>query len=247
MILQSKKSRLLLILSAIFITSAITAELISSKLFQVHLKIGSLDLGTYVSIVGILPWPIVFLTTDIVNEFYGRKVVRFISILTAVMIGYCFFIVTASMAPSAFTGDPAGTIPGVANDLQFNAVFGQSKWIIVGSISAFIISQLIDSGIFWFLKKRTGEKYIWLRSTGSTVISQLIDSFVVLFIAFVIPGIFTMEQFWITAFTNYVLKLLIAVGLTPFIYLFHWIVSNYLGKEAAHVQEEKVAEESLKQ
>jgi uncharacterized integral membrane protein (TIGR00697 family) len=244
MILQSKKSRLLLILSAIFITSAITAELISSKLFQVHLKLGSLDFGTYVSIVGILPWPIVFLTTDIVNEFFGKKVVRFISILTAVMIGYCFFIVSASMQPHAFTGIPEGTIHGVANDTQFNAVFGQSKWIIVGSISAFIISQLVDNWVFWFFKKRTGAKFIWLRSTGSTVISQLIDSFVVLFIAFVIPGIFTMEQFWITAITNYVLKLLIAVGLTPFIYLFHWIVEKYLGEEAAHIQEEKVAEES---
>jgi uncharacterized integral membrane protein (TIGR00697 family) len=246
MILQSKKSRLLLILSAIFITSAITAELISSKLFQVHLKIGSLDLGTYTSIIGILPWPIVFLTTDIVNEFYGRKVVRFISILTAAMIAYCFFIVTAGMQPHAFTGNPEGTIPGVANDTQFNAVFGQSKWIIVGSICAFIISQLVDSGIFWILKKRTGEKFIWLRSTGSTVISQLIDSFVVLFIAFVIPGILTMSQFWATAFTNYVLKLLIAIGLTPLIYLGHFLVKKYLGKEAAEQQEEKVMEESLK-
>lgn len=244
MILRSKRTRLLLILSAIFITSAITAELISSKLFQVHLAVGPLDLGTYVSIVGILPWPVVFLATDVVNEFYGRAVVRKISIITAFMIAYCFLIVYISMQPGAFTGDPAGTIPGVANDEQFNAVFGQSLWIITGSITAFIVSQLVDSFIFWVLKKRTGHRFIWLRSTGSTVVSQLIDTFIVLFIAFVIPGKFSMEQFWSTGATNYVFKLLIAVGLTPLIYLTHWIVKKYLGAEAEQM-EEISAKESL--
>ena len=243
--LQSKKIRLLLILIAVFITSAVTAELISSKLFQVHLKIGSLDLGIYTSIIGILPWPIVFLTTDIINEFFGIKVVRFVSILTAVMISYCFVIVSVSMLPHAFTGLPVGSIAGVANDVQFNAVFGQSKWIIVGSITAFIVSQFIDASVFRFFKNKTGEKYIWLRSTGSTVVSQLIDTFVVLYVAFVIPGIFSMEQFWLTALTNYVLKLLIAVGLTPFIYFSHSVVKKYLGKEFAHIQEEKASKESL--
>lgn len=159
------------------------------------MKIGSLDLGIYTSIIGILPWPIVFLTTDIINEFFGIKVVRFVSILTAVMISYCFVIVSVSMLPHAFTGLPVGSIAGVANDVQFNAVFGQSKWIIVGSITAFIVSQFIDASVFRYFKNKTGEKYIWLRSTGSTVVSQLIDTFVVLYVAFVIPGIFRWNSF----------------------------------------------------
>lgn len=246
-----KRTRLLLILTGIFITCAITAELISSKLFMTHIRIGDLDLGTYVSIIGILPWPIVFLTTDTMNEFYGPKIVRSVSIITCFMIGLCFIIVYFAMMPEAFVPPPPDPLPpgwkrSVANDAEFNMVFGQSRWIIAGSITAFLTSQLIDSFIFWFVRKRTGGKYIWLRSTGSTIISQLIDTFVVLFIAFVIPGTFTMEQFWKIGLTNYTFKLMIAVGLTPLIYLMHWLVKRYLGKDAS-VQEEQVAEEALKE
>ncbi|HTF03537.1 MAG TPA: queuosine precursor transporter [Bacteroidia bacterium] len=233
----NKPTRLLLVLVAVFITCAITAELTSSKLFVVPLQFGGLDLGTYVSIIGILPWPVVFLTTDIINEFYGRKILRLVSVITSCMIALCFVIVYAGMQPHAFTGDPAGSIPGVASDEHFNRVFGQSLWIIIGSITAFMVGQLVDSFVFWFVKKRTGGKYIWLRTTGSTVISQLIDSFVVLYIGFVVPGIFTMSQFWSTGATNYLLKLMIAIALTPLIYLFHWIVEKYLGEEKAHLLE----------
>lgn len=231
----NKPTRLLIVLIAVFITCAITAELISSKLFQIDLG----SMGTYVSIVGIFPWPVVFLTTDIINEFYGRKILRMVSVITAAMIAICFMIVYISMQPKAFV------VPGVADDAQFNAVFGQSMWIIAGSITAFFIGQLVDSFVFWFVKKRTGGKMIWLRSTGSTVISQLIDTFVVLFIGFVVPGIFTLKQFWSTGCTNYLFKLMIAVALTPLVYLFHWIVEKYLGEEKAHLlehQAEKVSE-----
>jgi hypothetical protein len=244
-----KRTRLLLILAGIFITSAITAELVSSKLFMVHIEIFGLNLGTYISIVGILPWPVVFLATDTVNEFYGPKIVRSLSIITAFMIGFCFLIVYIGMMPKAFVPDPPDPLPAgwrrtVANDQEFNQVFGQSQWIIAGSITAFIIGQLVDSFVFWFVRKRTGGKMIWLRATGSTLVSQLVDTFVVLYIAFVIPGAFDMKTFWMVGFTNYIFKLMIAVGLTPLIYLGHWIVEKYLGKEALLV-EEQVADEAL--
>lgn len=245
MITLSRKTKLLLILTGVFITSAITAELISSKLFVAHIHIGGWEIGSFVSIIGILPWPIVFLVTDTINEFYGPKIVRTISVITAFMIGFCFLIVYLAMMPHAFTGEPAGSIPNVVNDTQFNLVFGQSQWIIAGSITAFIIGQLVDSFVFWFFRKRTGGKLIWLRSTGSTVVSQLIDSFVVLYIAFVIPGKFTMSQFWHIGLTNYFFKLMIAIALTPLIYLGHYLVVKYLGKGPAHIQEETVAEEAL--
>lgn len=245
MILQNKRDRLFLVLAGIFITSAITAELISNKLFVVDLNFGGLNLGTYVSIVGILPWPVVFLATDIINEFYGRSVVRKLSIITCVMIAYAFLILRVAMRPHAFTGDPAGSIPGVANDEQFNIVFGQAGWIIAGSITAFIVSQLVDSFVFWFVRDRTGGKMIWLRATGSTLVSQLIDSFVVLYIGFVLPGKFTMSQFWSTGATNYIFKLMIALALTPLIYLFHYIVKLYLGAEVSHNQVRHSAQESL--
>lgn len=230
----NKPTRLLIVLIAVFITCAVTAELISSKLFEIDLG----SLGTYISIVGIFPWPVVFLTTDIINEFYGRKIVRMVSVITSVMIALCFVIVYIAMRPKAFA------VPGVATDEQFNAVFGQSMWIIAGSITAFFVGQLVDSFVFWFFKKRTGGKMIWLRTTGSTIISQLIDTFVVLFIGFVVPGIFSMAQFWSTGCTNYIFKLMIAVALTPLIYLFHWIVERYLGEEKAHLLEHAAEKES---
>lgn len=236
----SKPTRLLIVLIAVFITCAITAELISSKLFEIDLNFGGMNLGKYVSIIGILPWPVVFLTTDIINEFYGRKILRFVSVITSCMIALCFVIVYLGMQPKAFV------VPGVADDAQFNAVFGQSMWIIAGSITAFMVGQLVDSFVFWFFKKRTGGKYIWLRTTGSTIISQLIDSFVVLFIGFVVPGIFSMSQFWSTGATNYLLKLMIAVALTPLIYLFHWIVEKYLGDERALLMEQSAEKLSEK-
>src|ERR1044072_9971721 len=118
----NKPTRLLIVLVAVFITCAVTAELISSKLFQIDLGAA----GTYISIVGIFPWPVVFLTTDIINEFYGRKIVRMVSVITAAMIGLCFMIVYISMQPQAFV------VPGTVDDSQFNAVFGQSMWMIAG-------------------------------------------------------------------------------------------------------------------
>jgi uncharacterized integral membrane protein (TIGR00697 family) len=165
------------------------------------------------------------------------------------MIALCFVIVFIAMQPSAFVPSapvptPGGWKPGVANDDQFNTVFGQSLWIIIGSITAFIIGQLIDSFVFWSLRKRTGGKFIWLRSTGSTVISQLVDTFVVLYIGLVIPGTIKLADYWGMGMTNYLFKLMIAIALTPLIYLGHWLVEKYLGKEHAHILEEKVAEES---
>ena len=233
MILGPKKNNLLLILSAIFITSAITAELISNKVFELH--IFGLNLP---AVVGILPWPVVFLTTDIINEFYGRSVVRRISIITTVMIVFSWVLVYAAMQFHTVLERPT--------DDEFYNVFGQSKWIVAGSVVAFLISQFVDNWIFWFLRNKTGHRFIWLRSTGSTVVSQLIDSFVVLYIGFYLSGNPPKGHgFFETGFTNYGIKLLLAVLLTPLIYLGHYVIVKYLGDEHAHEQEKNVAEESL--
>ncbi|HEU4716363.1 MAG TPA: queuosine precursor transporter, partial [Bacteroidia bacterium] len=163
-----------------------------------------------------------------------------LSVLTCFMIAFAFLLVFSAMQFKTILKSPS--------DEEFNNVFGQSLWVIVGSIIAFLISQLVDNSVFWFFRKRTGEKMIWLRSTGSTVISQLIDSFIVLYIGFKLPGKLPADHgFWEIGLTNYVIKLLIAVALTPGIYLFHWFIVRYLGKEAAHVQEEQVVEESENQ
>jgi hypothetical protein len=214
--LQSKKETVYIILAGIFITNAVVAELIGGKLIQV---------GPYLMSVGILPWPIVFVTTDLINEYFGEKGVKKLSLITACLIAYTFIIIYAAMQIPAVAGD------GLISDNQFNGVFGQSLWIIVGSITAFMVSQLIDVTIFHFLKNKTGNKMIWLRSTGSTVISQLFDSFIVLGIAFWMTGKMTTEVFIASAFTGYFVKLIIAIALTPLIYLGHSIIEKYLHNE----------------
>lgn len=212
---QSKKDTVYVVLAGIFITNAVVAELIGGKL---------IDVGAAVMSIGILPWPIVFVTTDLINEYFGEKGVRRLSFITAGLIAYTFFILYFAMKI------PSTGISSVTTD-QFNAVFGQSQLIIVGSIIAFLASQLIDVTIFHFVKKRTGNKMIWLRSTGSTVISQFFDSFIVLGIAFWLPGIMDTKTYIISGLTGYTVKLIIAVGMTPFIYLGHYLIQKYIAKD----------------
>lgn len=228
--LNSKRDLVYIILAGIFITNAVVAELIGGKLIQI---------GPFIMSIGIIPWPIVFLTTDIINEYYGRKGVRKLSLITASLIAYAFVILFFSMRVKAAEGI------STVSDEQFTAVFGQSMWIIVGSIVAFLFSQMTDVFIFWLLRDKTGGKMLWLRSTGSTVISQLIDTFVVLGIAFWLPGKMTTKVFFNAALTGYTFKLLIAVALTPLIYIVHAAVDNYLGNEDAHTAIRQSAEESL--
>jgi queuosine precursor transporter len=213
---QSKKDTVYVLLAGIFITNAVVAELIGGKLIHV---------GSAVMSIGILPWPIVFITTDLINEYFGEKGVKKLSLITASLIAYCFILLYFALKIPAVKGE------NLITDAQFNGVFGQSMWIIVGSITAFLVSQLIDVSIFHFVKNRTGDKMIWLRSTGSTVISQLFDSFIVLGIAFWMTGKMTTEVYILSAFTGYFVKLIIAVLLTPLIYLGHYIIEKYIHSE----------------
>jgi uncharacterized integral membrane protein (TIGR00697 family) len=103
--------------------------------------------------------------------------------------------------------------------------------IIVGSIMAFLVSQLVDVYAFHYLRKLTGHKKLWLRATGSTVISQLIDSFVILFIAFYFLGNWTFGQVLSVGVVQYTYKIIMAVALTPLIYIFHYFIDRYLGKD----------------
>ena len=210
---QSKKDTVYVVLAGIFITNAVVAELIGGKLIYV---------GPYLMSIGILPWPIVFLTTDLINEYFGEKGVKKLSLITASLIAYCFVLLFFALRIPAVKG------ANLVTDAQFNGVFGQSMWIIVGSITAFLVSQLIDVSIFHFFKNKTGNKMIWLRSTGSTVISQFFDSFIVLGIAFWMTGKMTTDVYIASAFTGYFVKLIIAILLTPLIYLGHSLIEKYI-------------------
>jgi uncharacterized integral membrane protein (TIGR00697 family) len=226
-----KAARLWFILSAVLLTSAVVAELVSVKLFQVPFY-AWLGIETQFTLTtGALLWPLVFLATDSINEFFGRRAVRFVSWVTIAMIGWTFVITTASLSI------PAASFSPVQADV-FAQVFGQSGWIIVGSMTAFLIAQLIDVSIFHRIRRALHGRHIWARATGSTIVSQLVDSFVVIWIAFYLPTWFglpgvTMGDALNISLSSFAYKVGVAVALTPLIYLTHWLVELWLGQERA--------------
>src|SRR6266540_2999591 len=187
-----------------------------------------------------------FLTNAIVAELIGGKLI-FVGgpalrigplgpfKMSVAIIAYVYLIlVLTSLIPA----EPEG--PNGVDDASYNRVFGQSRWIIVGSILAFLTSQLIDVSIFHLVRQRTGKAFLWLRSTGSTIISQIIDSVIVLYIGLAIPLELSFQKFVNIALPNYLVKLVVALLMTPLIYLGHWLVELYLGKPLA----ESIAEEA---
>ena len=244
-ILSDRATRLFVMLAAFFVANALIAECIGTKLFSLERLLGlepdpfSLfgeDGLTYTLTAGVILWPLEFVMTDIVNEYYGRKAVRHISYLAVGLIAYAFVMFyLAIMVPadqSFWIGSRAADgIPDM--QLAFSGIFGQGMWIIVGSLFAFLVSQILDVWVFHKIKKRTGEKHIWLRATGSTVVSQFIDSFIVLFIAFKIGQDWSWQRVLAICMVNYSYKFLMALLLTPAIYLLEHRINRYLGREKA--------------
>ena len=247
-IIADKKTNLFIILCGIFLTNAILAELIGVKIFSLEETLGfdpvqiNILLDSPLSFnltAGVIIWPVVFLTTDVINEYYGKKGVKKISFLTAGFIAYMFLVIylVTTLLPASFWLD-LNNIDDKGNafniDFAFKKIFRQGLGIIIGSLVAFLIAQLLDVFIFQRLRGWTGRKMVWLRATGSTLISQFIDSFVVLGIAFYVFGNWNMDQIISVGIINYIYKFVVAIVLTPVIYLAHYLIDNYLGPELAH-------------
>ena len=242
MSLEQKRNRLFVVLCGIFITNALLAEIIGVKIFSAEGTVGlppanlnilgfSMDFNLT---AGALIWPVVFITTDLINEYFGKPGVKRISYFTAILILYAFVIVFFAMElpPASWWIESRDAEGNVVNmDTAFNKILGQGQRIIIGSLAAFIVGQLVDVYVFHRLRKATGSRWLWLRATGSTLVSQLVDSFIVLFIAFY--GVFSNQQIVAIGITNYIYKFAVAILLTPLIYLGHSMIDNYLGKQNA--------------
>jgi uncharacterized integral membrane protein (TIGR00697 family) len=252
--LEQKKNRLFIILCGIFLTNALVAEMIGVKIFSgentvgldpAHLTILGFTMDFNLT-AGAVIWPVVFITSDLINEYFGKPGVKRISYLTAALVAYSFVVIFFTMKlPPAQWWLEANNTDGEGNyfnmQFAFNKIFGQGQRIIIGSLAAFLLGQLVDVFVFQRLRKITGTKQLWLRATGSTLVSQLIDSFVVLFIAFY--GTFSNGQIVAIGLTNYIYKFVVAILLTPLIYGGHYMIDRYLGKENA----DKLSEESASQ
>ena len=234
-----------------FIANALVAEFMGVKIFSVEATFGWKPVNIFLFgesysfnlTCGVLLWPFVFVMTDVINEYFGRKGVRFISWLTVALIGYGFFMLFGAIhtAPNEWwiTSKQTAGIENMSH--AYNGIFGQGMGIIIASMFAFLIGQLVDVFVFHQIKKKTGEKHVWLRATGSTLVSQFIDSFVVLVIAFyVYPSLvpsqgsaWPIDQILAIGVVNYIYKFIVAVLLTPLIYFLHHRIDKYLGKEVA--------------
>lgn len=254
--LESKVRRVLVILGAFFITNALLAEFIGVKIFSLEKTLGFMPVNwrifgieslSFNLTAGVLLWPFVFILTDLINEYFGKRGVRLLTFLAVGMITYSFLMVLLAVntVPADFwilrdvPGKPGET---VNMHTSFNLVFGQGLWIIIGSLTAFLIGQLVDVAVFHKLRRITGSRRIWLRATGSTLVSQLVDSFVVLYIAFHIggPG-WPLKQVLAIGLINYTYKFAMAILMTPLIYLVHFWIDNYLGIKLSRKLQETAA------
>lgn len=217
---MDKRVKLYTVLASIFLTALILAETTGGKLIQLGFEDGLIFTLT----MGVIPFPVTFIVTDIINEYFGRRGIRYITFLGMAMVAFALVLLQVQMAiPAA----PISPVP----DEAFNTVFGVSARIIVGSLTAYLIGQLVDIRVFHLLRRKTGGRLLWLRATGSTIVSQLIDSFVVLYIAFLGP--LSALQIVNIGFTNYVYKFAVAVAITPLLYVVHAVLDRYLGHELA--------------
>lgn len=259
---HQKRQRLFIILAAIFLTNAIIAEMIGVKIFSAEATMGfqPFNLALLDGFVldfnltaGAIIWPVVFITTDIINEYFGKKGVRSISYLAAGCIAYAFLVIyiITLLPPAQFWLDVNGTdAQGNAFNINyaFKTIFRQGLGIIIGSLVAFLLGQFLDVYVFQKLRKITGPKMIWLRATGSTVVSQFIDSFVVLGIAFYLlapaGARWSIPQLLSVGIINYIYKFVVAIVLTPVIYAVHYLIDQYLGEDLSKELQEEAAESS---
>ena len=242
-ILKDKPTKLLLGFTAFFCCNALIADAIGTKLFSLEKMFGAHPVNftlfgesglSFTLTCGVLLWPLEFIITDIINEFYGPKAIRRMSIIAVILIAYAFLMYYIAIGlPPADVWLSSSSKQGVTNiQTSFAAIFGQNMRIILGSIIAFLVSQIVDVQVFHYIKRKTGNKFLWLRATGSTLVSQLVDSYVVLFIAF--AYIFPWQLILAIGIMNYCYKFVVAIVLTPLIYFIERKIEAYVGHDVAH-------------
>lgn len=247
-VLKHKATRLFFFLGMLFLTNALIAEFIGIKIFSLEKTLGfdPFDItlfgveGLGLNLTaGVLLWPIVFVMTDVINEYFGKRGVKFLSYLTVGLILYAFVMIYLAMglSPNDWWQNQSGIVPNspeasIPNmDMAYNKVMGQGIWIILGSTVAFLVGQILDVFVFQKIRRWTGEGKIWLRATGSTLVSQFVDSFVVLIIAFYIGSDWDLTRVLAIGCVNYAYKFFMAIVLTPVIYWAHHTIDKYLGKD----------------
>lgn len=216
---MSPRQKLYLYLVGVFLTALLIGDTIGSKLFTLPIPLGVTTVTATLS-CGSIWFPITFLLTDIVNEFYGTRGARTLTYLGFWMALLAFFIIYAARLIPAASFSPV-------SQASFDNVLGGANRIFFASLCAYVAGQMIDIAIFQHLKKLTQSRHIWLRATGSTLISQLIDTLVVTYVAF--GGLIPIAELQRAGTTSYMVKVMVAIALTPVIYALHELIHRRLG------------------
>ena len=172
---KSKNSelQLFIILSSIFIASLVSCNLIFQKFFTIEIWVPFIGNYSFEQSVGLLPYPITFLVTDIISEIYGQK--RANQVVASGLIASIFMLLIVTIADAV-----QATVWSPVNNEIFNSVFGLSAAAVFASMLAYLFAQFVDVRLFHFWKQLTNGKHLWLRNNASTIFSQFIDTFSVL-------------------------------------------------------------------
>ena len=208
------QERFYMILTAIFIASLVTCNLIFQKFFTWP----SLGISNFALSVGIIAYPVTFIVTDLISELYGKRRANqvvlagfFASVFTVVLVYVAMAVPTADISP--------------LDNATFEKVFGLSGPAFFGSMLAYLTAQFIDIRIFHFWKRLTEGKYLWLRNNASTMCSQLVDTSVILVIL-CSAGVIPWESFYSLLWMGWMFKVFVALIDTPIIYFCLWLLKD---------------------
>ncbi len=228
MTVLTRPQQVYVVCAAVFLTALVIAEATAGKFFTAFDLPGAVTIlgerfESVVMTAGVLAFPVTFIVTDIVNEYFGRPGIRFLTFVGLAMVVFEFALLQAARAvPTA----PISPVPAEA----FEAVFGTTTRVIGGSLAAYVVGQLLDIALFHRLRQLTNGRHLWLRATGSTLGSQFVDTLVVLTVAFY--GQLSAGAILAITLFNYAYKVGIAVAITPLVYAAHAVIDRFLGREA---------------
>lgn len=218
---MSARDRLYIVLAGIFIASLVSCNLIFQKFFVWD----AFGLHTFEISVGILPYPVTFLVTDIISELYGKRRADMVVIAG---LAASFFVIGVVLVADAATATSWSPV----DDATFHHVFGLYGPAVFASMAAYLCAQFVDIRVFHFWKRVTKGKHLWLRNNGSTVVSQLVDTSAVLALL-CLAGAIGWERFLPLLGSGFLFKSLVALTDTPFFYLAVRLLKPRIGDEEA--------------
>ncbi|MBT5416868.1 MAG: queuosine precursor transporter [Cryomorphaceae bacterium] len=212
----SLANNIYLILAGLFITSLVASNLIFTKIFYWYpFDINLMGVKLFELSVGILPYPLTFLITDLISEIYGQKKADQVVITGIFASIFSIGLIFISSQVPAIEGSPI-------NDATFNSVFLNAPLAVLASMLTYLFAQFIDIRIYHYWKKLTKGKHLWLRNNFSTFTSQFVDTFTIVSLL-ILFGILPQDKFLVLIISGFIFKVIVAILDTPFLYLFVWM------------------------